>query len=150
MTRNVVRPANCGAATSQPSCWHADAGIGSGGLAQCAPPSRDARTAPVSPAGQSPVIHPVPAGLTATPVLPQATGSPLPLGSAPFTDALRAASVHVRPLSDDRYKRTGFCPRAAPMLSSNHPRPSAKATATGSAAATEADRHQVRPPSAVP
>src|SRR5215469_2168027 len=156
MTRNVLRPANCGSATSQPLCSHTDGGIGRVGLAQCAPPSRDTRTASASEPGQKPVIQPVPgwpprpAGLAAMPVLSQPRGRPLPLGGSPGSRALRAASDHDRPPSGDRYTRTGFCDIAMPKLSTNQPWSPVKATATGSAPAIDSDLNQVRPPSAVP
>src|SRR6266702_147457 len=98
MTRNPVRPANCGPDTSHPSVLQELAAAGSTCDAQVTPPSRLTSSAP-DREKHAPLSQPADAVANASPALSQETGRPLlpvPVCGVPATSDQRSPASLVR------------------------------------------------------
>src|SRR5258707_9694761 len=110
MTRNPVRPANCGPDTSHPSVLQERAATGSTCDAQVTPPSRLTSSAPDRRL-QAPLSQPADAVANTSPALSQVTGRPLlPVPVC----GVSATSDQRSPASLVRYSWTGSWPIAPP------------------------------------
>src|SRR6266567_4127013 len=117
MTRNPVRPANCGPDTSHSLVLQELAAAGSTCDAQVTPPSRLTSSAS-DREKHAPLSQPADAVANASPTLSQETGRPLlpvPACGVPATGDQRS------PASLVRYSWTGSCPIAPPLAIRSQP-----------------------------